>query len=82
MIGWQQEQINTMPAVNQSLGVQILTAHEGNDEIQPWPSKPRLNFTEGTTIFYHSLNKRAVNICFIHPIHRFFSSYQIAKSGK
>ena len=30
-------------------------------------SRPRLNFTEGTMIFYHSTNKGAVNICFIHP---------------
>ena len=34
-------------------------------------SRPRLNSTEGTIIFYHSPNKRAVNICFIHPIHKF-----------
>ena len=40
-------------------------------------SRQRLNFTEGTIIFYHSPNKRAVNICFIHPtgIHRFFSPH-------
>ena len=35
-------------------------------------SRPRLNFTEGTIIFYNSPNKVAVNICFIHPIHRVF----------
>ena len=62
-------------------------------ETQPWllftearraevNSRPRLSFTEGTIIFYHSPNKRAVNICFIHPIHRFFSPYQTVKSGK
>ena len=39
-------------------------------------SRPMLSFTEGTIIFYHSPNKRAVNICFIHPIHRFFSPYR------
>ena len=62
-------------------------------EIQPLPilfteahraevnSRQRLNFTEGTITFYHSLNKRAVNICFIHPIHRFFSSYRTVKSA-
>ena len=33
--------------------------------------RQRLNFTKGTIIFYHFPNKRAVNICFIHPIHRF-----------
>ena len=55
-------------------------------EIQPWPtihrgpnSRPRLNFTEGPIIFYHSPNKRAVNICFIHPIHRFLSPYRTVK---
>ena len=39
-------------------------------------SRPKSNFTEGTMIFYHSPNERAVNICFIHPIHRLFSRYQ------
>ena len=43
-------------------------------------STPRLSFTEGTMILYHSPNKRAVNICFIHPIHRFFSLYRTVKS--
>ena len=65
------------------------------DEIQPWPtihlgptlrasvnSRLRLNFTKGTIIFYHSPNKRAVNILFIHSIHRFFSPYRTVKSGK
>ena len=34
----------------------------------------RLNFTEGTIIFYHSPNlKKTVDaVCFIHPIHRLF----------
>ena len=62
-------------------------------EIQPLPilftearraevnSRQRLNFTEGTITFYHSPNKRAVNICFKHPIHRFFSSYRTVKSA-
>ena len=45
-------------------------------------SRPGLSFTEGTIIFYHSLNKRAVNICFIHPIHRFFSPYRARKIWK
>ena len=40
-------------------------------------SRPGLSVTEGTIIFYHFPNKRAVNICFIHPIHRFFSPYCI-----
>ena len=44
-------------------------------------SRQRLNFTEGTIIFYHFPSKRAVNICFIHPIHRFFSPYRTVKSG-
>ena len=35
-------------------------------------SRPGLSFTEGTIIFYHFPNKKAVYICFIHPIHRFF----------
>ena len=35
-------------------------------------SKRRLNFTEGTIIFYYSPNKRAVNICFIHPYPQIF----------
>ena len=36
----------------------------------PWwiVGQGRLNFTEGTIIFYDSPNKRAVNICFIHHI--------------
>ena len=37
-------------------------------------SRSRLNFTKGPIIFYHSPNKRAVNICFIHRIHRFLKS--------
>ena len=45
-------------------------------------SRPGLSFTEGTIIFYHSPNKRAVNICFIHPIHRFFSPYWTHKIWK
>ena len=45
-------------------------------------SRQRLNFTEGTIIVYHSPNKRAVNICFIHPIHRFCSPYRTVKYGK
>ena len=45
-------------------------------------SRPMLSFTEGTIILYHSPNKRAVNICFIHPIHRFFRPYWTEKSGK
>ena len=44
--------------------------------------RPRLNFTEGAIIFYHSPTKRAVNICFMHPIHIFFSPYRTVKSGK
>ena len=39
-------------------------------------SRLRLNFTEGAITFYHSPNKRAVNICFIHLIHRFCSLYR------
>ena len=35
-------------------------------------NKPRLNFTKCAIIFYHSPIERAVNICFKHPIHRFF----------
>ena len=45
-------------------------------------SRPRLSFNKGTIIFYHSPNKRVVNICFIHPIHRFFSPYRTVQSGK
>ena len=30
-------------------------------------SRLRLNFTEGAIISYHFPDKRAVNICFIHP---------------
>ena len=47
------------------VSIQILTAHEARGaEVN---SRPRLSFTEGTIIFYHSPNTRAVNICFIHP---------------
>ena len=45
-------------------------------------SRQRLNFTEGTIIFYHSPNKRAVNICFIHPIHRLYSPYRTVEYEK
>ena len=38
-------------------------------EVQPWP-RPCLNFNEGSIIFYHSPNKKAVNSCFIHLIRR------------
>ena len=59
-------------------------------EIQPKPiftearrakvnSRLRLNITEGAIIFYHSLNKRAVNICSIQPIHRFCTPYWTIK---
>ena len=58
-------------------------------EIQPLPTiRPQWIVGKGwilpmsTIIFYHSPNKRAVNICFIRPIHRFFSPYRIVKSGK
>ena len=53
-------------------------------EIQPWPitearrakvnSRQRLNFTEGAIIFYHFLNKRAVNICFIKYLSKSFGT--------
>ena len=60
-------------------------------EIQPWSiftearradvnSRLRFNFTEGTIIFYHSPNHRAVNICFKHPIHRCIGPYRTVKS--
>ena len=39
-------------------------------------SRLRLNFTEGAIIFYHSPIKKAVNICFIHTIHRFCGLYR------
>ena len=42
-------------------------------------SRQSLNFTKGAIIFYHSPNKRTVNICFIHPIHRFCSPYRTVK---
>ena len=63
--------------VTRIISIQILTAHKGNGEkllsggeIQPWPTytTTRLNFTEGAITFHHTPNKRAVNICFIHPI--------------
>ena len=53
---------------------------ENGVKFNPWPrpiirrgpkqraevnGRPRLNFTEGTKILYHSPNKRAVSICFI-----------------
>ena len=46
-------------------------------------SRPRLNFTKGAIISYHSPNKRAVTICFIHPTHRFLiiPNRQIWKGG-
>ena len=44
--------------------------------------RPRLNFTEGTIIFYCSPNKRTVNFCFIHPIHRFLKSILSCKIWK
>ena len=75
--------------------IQILTAHKGEwwkivPEVKfnrglllaKVNSRPRLNFTEGTIIFYHSPNKKAVSICFIHHIHRFFSPYRTLKSGR
>ena len=55
-------------------------------EIQPLPtiraevnSRLRLNFTGSAIVFYHSPNKRAVNICFIYPINRFCSRYRTIK---
>ena len=42
-------------------------------------SRPRLNFIEGALIFYHSPNKRSVDICFTHPIHILFSLYRAIK---
>ena len=42
-------------------------------------NRPGLSFTEGTIIFYHSPNKRAVIFLFYTPIHRFFSPYRIRK---
>ena len=45
-------------------------------------SRPRLNFTEGTIIFYHSSNNKAVNICFKQPVHRFFSKNKTRKIWK
>ena len=44
-------------------------------------SRPGLSFTEGSIIFYHSPNKRTVNICFIHPIHRNLARTEPVKSG-
>ena len=68
---------NYCPEVKHNLGLLFTEARRA--EVN---SRPRLSFTEGTIIFYHSPNKRAVNICFIHPIHRFFSPYRTVKSGK
>ena len=61
--------------------IQILTVHEGNggNYCPEVNNRPMLNFTEGAIIFYHSLNKRAVNICFMHHIHRFFNPYRTWK---
>ena len=56
----------------------LLFTEDGRAEGNSWP---RLNFTEGAIIFYHSPDKRAVNFCFIHLIHRFFSPYQTVKIG-
>ena len=39
----------------------------------------KVEITEFTTIFYRYLNKRVVNICFIHHIRRIFSPYRIIK---
>ena len=68
---------NYCPEVKLNLG--LLFAEARRAEVN---SRPRLSFTKGTIIFYHSPNKRAVNICFIHPIHRFFSPYRTVKSEK
>ena len=43
-------------------------------------SRPRLNFTEDTIIFYHSPNARAVNICFIHLMD-FLAGYRVPNSA-
>ena len=69
---------NYCPEVNQ-LNLCLLFTEARRTEVN---SRPRLSFTKGTIMFYHSPNKRAVNICFIHPIHRFFSLYRTVKSGK
>ena len=45
-----------VPEVKFNLGLIFTDGAEVN-------SRPRLNFTEGTIIFYHSPNKTAVNIC-------------------
>ena len=68
---------NYCPKVKLNLGLLFTKARRA--EVN---SRPRLSFTEGTIIFYHSPNKRAVSFCFIHPIHRFFSPYQTVKSSK
>ena len=68
---------NYCPEVKLNLGLLFTEAHSAKVN-----SRPSLSFTEGTIIFYHSPNKRAVNICFIHPIHRFFSPYQTVKIFK
>ena len=51
---------NYCPEMKFNLGLLFTEAHK--EEVS---SRPRLNFTKGTIIFYHSPNKRAVNICFI-----------------
>ena len=68
---------NNCPEVKLNLGLLFTEACRAKVN-----SRPRLSFTEGTKIFYHSVNKRAVNICFIHPIHRFFSPYRTVKFSK
>ena len=68
---------NYCPEVKLNLGLLFTEARRA--EVN---SRPRLSFTEGTIIFHHSPNKRAVNICFIHPIHRFFSPIRTIKIWK
>ena len=61
-------------------------------EIQPWPNisearrakvnrRPRLNFTEGTIIFYHSLKKERSIFALYTPFIDFFSTYRTVKSA-
>ena len=61
---------NYCPEVKVNIGLLFTEARRA--EVN---SRPRLNFTEGTIIFFNSPNKIAVNICFIHPFIDFFSPY-------
>ena len=53
---------NYCPEVKLNPGLLFTEARRA--EVNSWPG---LSFTKGAIIFYHSPNKRAVNICFIHP---------------